>query len=124
MSAYGLPSQPSQRYREQQIISASPLQRMLMVYDAAVIACGQRDLQRTTEALNLLRNTLDFEQGDVSVGLFRLYQFCADEARAGRFDVAADILRGLVKSWVEVLVRERDAKAMERQPDVQLSIAG
>jgi flagellin-specific chaperone FliS len=100
--------QPSQRYRELQIESASPLQRILMVYDVAIVACQQRDLKRMTDALNVLRNSLDLEQGEVAAGLYRLYQYCADLARQDQYEEAEHILRELTEAWVQVLVREKD----------------
>jgi len=103
-------NQPSLRYRELQAAGANSLQRTLMVYDAAIVACGRQDLQRTTEALNVLRNSLDLEQGPIPVSLFRIYQYCGKLAREGRYDEAADMLRELVQAWVEVLVREKDAR--------------
>ncbi len=107
--------QPSQRYRELQVASATPLQRILMAYDAAIIGCGHRDLKKTTDALNVLRNSLDLEQGEIAWRLFRIYQYCADLARAGQYEDASDILRSLVQAWVEVLVREKDARPAQPQ---------
>jgi flagellin-specific chaperone FliS len=104
------PSQLAQKYRELQVYSATPLQRILMAYDAAIIGCGKRDLKKTTDALNVLRNSLDLEQGEIAWRLFRLYQYCADLARANKYEEAAEILRGLVQAWVEVLVREKDVR--------------
>ncbi|MCC7353532.1 MAG: flagellar protein FliS [Anaerolineae bacterium] len=102
--------QPSQKYRELQVHSATPLQRTLMAYDAAIIGCGHRDLKKTTDALNVLRGSLDLEQGEVAWRLFRIYQYCADLARAGQYDDASEILRSLVQAWIEVLVQEKDAR--------------
>lgn len=50
----------TQTYRANQINGASPLDLLLMTYDAALIGCGQHDLNRTIKALNLLRDTLDY----------------------------------------------------------------
>ena len=105
--------QPTQKYRELQVNSASPLQRTLMAYDAAIIGCGHRDLKKTTDALNVLRNSLDLEQGEVAVRLFRIYEYCADLARAGQYDDTSDILRSLVQAWIEVLVQEKDARPQQ-----------
>jgi len=117
-------AQPLQRYRQLQVETASPLQRTLMVYDVALVGCQQRDLQRTTEALNVLRNSLDMNQGEVAAGFYRLYQYCADLARAGQFDDTEKILRELVDAWVQVLVRETDAiKVKQPEPEhVSLSL--
>ena len=118
-------TQPSLKYKELQIMTASPLQRLLMVYDVAVMGCSQRDLKRTTEALNVLRNSLDLEQGEPAVQLLSLYQYCADLARQDKFEEAGSILRELVQAWVQVLVRETDAVARQPRPQyANLSLAG
>jgi flagellin-specific chaperone FliS len=110
---YAKEQMPAQRYREMHINSASPLQLILMAYDAAIIGCAQHDLKRTTESLKVLRNSLNFEQGQqVAWGLFRLYQYCADLARDEKYDEAAQVLRELVQAWVQVLVRENATRPM------------
>jgi flagellin-specific chaperone FliS len=114
------PRNPTISYREQQVFNAGPIQRLLMVYDVAITACNQKDLSRLTQALNLLRSTLDFDQGDASVRLFRLYQYSNDQARVGNWDEAARVLRELVQAWVEVLVRETDSR--RKQAPVQRSV--
>jgi flagellar protein FliS len=97
------PQAITQKYRMNQINSASPLDLVLMTYDAALIACGQRDLERTTNALSVLRNALDFNyDADIAMGLFRLYQYCGDLARKGEYDEAAQVLRELRDTWVQV----------------------
>ncbi len=93
----------AQTYRTNQVNGASPLDLLLMTYDAALIGCGQGDLARTTKALNLLRDALDFSYDqDIAMGLFKLYQYCADLARQGEFDEAATILRELRETWAQV----------------------
>ena len=111
-------------YRAQQVYSAGPIQRLLMVYDVAITACNSRDLKRLTEALNLLRGTLDFDQGDVAIRLYSLYQYTNDQARDGKWDEAARVLRELVKAWVEVLVRETDRRSGPVFVQRSLSLAG
>ena len=112
-----------QKYRELQINTSSPLQRVLIAYDTALIACSQRDLKRVTDALNVLRNALDLDQGEPAIGLFRLYQYCAELARQGQFDDAAHILRELVDTWVQVLVREMEANTTKvRAAEIGLSV--
>ncbi len=115
--------QLSQRYREQQVSSASPLQRMLMVYDVALIGCQKHDLQRTIDALDLLRNSLNWDAGDEAAGFNRLYQYCSVQVRAGRWSEAERILRELVQAWVEVLVRETNAR-QQAAPRQRILVAG
>ena len=121
----------TQTYRMNQINSASPLDLLLMAYDAALIGCGQRDLKRTTKALNVLRDALDFSYDeDIAMGFFRLYQYCADLVRKGEFDEAAEILRDLRDSWAEVKAQyqttpspDTASKQQETSMSTQLVIA-
>jgi flagellin-specific chaperone FliS len=93
----------AQTYRINQVASASPLDLVLMAYDAALIGCAQRDLARTTEAITVLRNALDFSyDARIAMGLFRLYQYCAELARKGDYDQAAYLLRELRDAWAKV----------------------
>jgi len=93
-------------YRQNQIMSATPLQLVLMVYDVAIVGCAHRDLARTTRALNTLIKALDMRQGDIALGLYKLYQYCADLARRNDFDQAAQVLRELASAWVKCLVEQ------------------
>lgn len=93
----------AQTYRMNQINSASPLDLILITYDVLLTSCAHRDLERTTRALSLLRNALDFSyDAKIAMGLFRLYQYCADLARQGKFDEAAHIIRELRATWAQV----------------------
>ncbi len=107
----------TQTYRTNQVSSAGPLDLVLMTYDAALIGCGQRNLQRTTQALSLLRNALDFSYDEeIAMGLFRLYQYCAELARQGEYDQVALLLRELREAWTQ-------AKAQAEQDAHQPSVA-
>lgn len=117
----------TQSYRSNQINSASPLDLILMTYDALLMGCGQRNLDRTTRALSLLRNALDFSfDEEVALGLFRLYQYMAEQARKGEFDEVANLARELRDSWAHV--KEQYAAvpqiAINSTPQVALSLSG
>lgn len=93
---------PTWEYRRHQVEEATPLQRVVMVYDVALQACARQDLARVTQALRVLDDALDFSQGEIAVQLSRLYQFCADAARRGAFDEAMMVLRELREAWAQV----------------------
>ncbi len=93
-------------YRQNQITSANPLQLVLMAYDVALVGCARRDLAKTTRAINTLIKALDMEQGEIALGLYRLYQYCNDLVRKGQYDEAARILRELAGAWVQCLVEK------------------
>ncbi|MFN8455271.1 MAG: flagellar export chaperone FliS [Anaerolineae bacterium] len=102
----------AQTYLISQINGASPLDLLIMTYDAALIGCGQRDLSRTTRALGVLRDALDYSyNAEIALGFFRLYQYCGDLARKGEFDEAAIYLRELRDAWQQVRDRYQPAQA-------------
>lgn len=93
----------AQTYRLKQVNSGSPLDILLMTYEAALSGCDQRDFGRTTRALNLLSDALDFSYDrDIATGFFKLYQYCADLVRDGEYDETALILVELRDTWAQV----------------------
>lgn len=98
-----------QEYRYQDIMSASPLRLILITYDVAITACAQRDLIKTTRALAVLRDALNFDYAEIAGRLFSLYEWCADLARKGQYDEAARILRELRDAWAACLPTTMDS---------------
>jgi flagellin-specific chaperone FliS len=96
-TAYG-----AQEYRQQQVMGASPVHLIVMAYDVAIRACEQEDMARATQAVSLLRDSLDFEHAEMSVGLFRLYQWCLDCIRHDNYAGALQTLRSLREAWAAV----------------------
>jgi flagellar protein FliS len=95
--AYGM-----QEYRNQDVMGASPLRLVVMAYDVAINACETQDLARSTKAISLLRDALNFDYPDAAVGLFRLYNWCLDCIRQGDYASAMHTLRELREAWQTV----------------------
>ena len=72
---YQQASYRSQEYRNQDVMGASPIRLVVMAYNLAINACEQQDFTRATKAISVLRDALNFDYPEVSVGLFRLYQW-------------------------------------------------
>jgi len=89
----------SQEYRNQELVGASPLHLVVMAYDLAIRACEQQDFEKAVRTITVLRDTLDFDFPDVSMGLFRLYQYCLDCIRGSDYNSALSILRELRDAW-------------------------
>ncbi|HZW04575.1 MAG TPA: flagellar export chaperone FliS [Anaerolineaceae bacterium] len=89
----------NQEYRQQDVMGASPVRLVVMAYDLAIRACEQQDFEKATRAISVLRDALDFDHAEVSVGLFRLYQWCLDCLRKGDYASAISILRELREAW-------------------------
>jgi flagellin-specific chaperone FliS len=95
--AYG-----TQEYRNQDVMGASPIHLVVMAYDLAITACEKQDFTRATKAISVLRDALNFDYADASVGLFRLYQWCLDCIRQGDYQSALTTLRELREAWATV----------------------
>ncbi len=82
-------------------MGASPIGLIIITYDVAIAACGRHDLAGTSRALSAMRNSLNFEYHEIASKLFALYLWCADLARAGKWDEAVEILNDLRGAWVQ-----------------------
>jgi flagellar secretion chaperone FliS len=88
MSAYG--ANPRNAYRESAVLTASPEQLVVMLYDGARrflhqaatamrggdVEISHFKLRRAESIISHLRDTLDMEQGEVPVRLQAIYLFC------------------------------------------------
>lgn len=102
-NSYQLQKNPNiNSYLENQILSMNPMQLLIKVYDAAILGCKANDSEKVSKALVELVSALRFEYEDVSLGLFKLYQFCMDEVKKGKFDNSLKILTELRKTWVSI----------------------
>jgi flagellin-specific chaperone FliS len=87
-------------YRQQEVMGASPVRLVVMAYDLAIKSCELKDFEKAVKTVSALRDALDFDYPEVSVGLFRLYQWCLDCLRAGDFTTASNTLKELRDAWV------------------------
>lgn len=109
-----------QEYRQQEILGASPLRLVVMAYDLAIHSCEQGDVMRAIQAVSALRDALNFDYPEASVGLFRLYQWVLDCLRAGDFNNALNVLSELRDAWVTV-EKQLNASGQPPQPPQQTS---
>jgi flagellin-specific chaperone FliS len=89
-------------YRQQEVMSASPIKLILMAYDVAITACEQSDFDRATNAVSILRDALNYDYAEAAVGLFGIYQWCLDCIRNEDYASAAATLRELREAWGQV----------------------
>ena len=99
-------------YLKNQILSLSPMQLLVKVYDVAIIGCKSKDMNKASKALVELISGLRFEYEEISVGLFRLYQYCLDEIKKENYDIPLKVLTELRNTWVEI-----DKQSLSAKPD-------
>lgn len=101
-----LPPPPSQssatsRYRKEDSMNLSPVQVIARVYDVAILAIKKNDKDLARRAINELISALNFDYPEVSLGLFKLYDYCKTMLREGKNEEALNVLQELRSAWVE-----------------------
>lgn len=89
------------QYRQQDVMNASPLRLVIMTYDLAIRSCEQQDFSKAIKTISALRDALDMDYPEASVGLFRLYQWCLDSIRKGDYVSAITTLTELRSAWMQ-----------------------
>jgi flagellar protein FliS len=118
------PTATPQAYRENAVLSATPEQLVVMLYDGAQRflrqagkAMREGEVERTHDALRRaekiiahLDGVLDYEQGEpIASQLHPIYRFCLDHLNRARMDqdvdkleAVAGLLGELRESWAEI----------------------
>jgi flagellin-specific chaperone FliS len=124
-----MPKSPYQnsQYRQQDVMNATPLHLVVMAYDVAIRACEAKDFEKAVKTISLLRDALDFDYPDVSMGLFRLYEWCMECIRHGDYTSAINTLSELRMAWRKAELSLSPAplqpSAMPQQRAAQVSAA-
>lgn len=119
---------PQQQYLSTQVLTATPGQLVIIVYDEAIkglkmakvaLSRGQvpevnRHLQKTQQAVDLLQSSLNYKAGDIAEKLGALYDFIRDHLVTANLkkdsrlvDEALSLLEGLREAWAEIVNRPR-----------------
>lgn len=129
-------TQYARQYQQTQIMTASSVQIVVLLYDAAIqsielarvgiesnnINDKGRFLGRAISIVGELNSVLDFERGgEIAVSLRRLYEYILSEliaanARnsAGHLDGPLRCLKTLREGWQEVVIRQQPAVGAAR----------
>ncbi len=94
----------AESYLTQKILCASPMQLVVYIYDAAIVACVQRDKEKVFRAIQELINSLDFEKGKSVSGIFyKMYQSLQEQIRKDNFDEVKSILTEIRQTWAKAM---------------------
>jgi flagellar protein FliS len=88
-------------YIETEILNLSPVELILKIYDVAIVSCRKKDVEKANKAITELIASLDFDYKEISIPLFKLYQYCQYEIRKGNFENALEILKELRETWAK-----------------------
>ena len=90
-------------YLAQKIMTASPEQLILYIYDASISACGRKDHVRAAEAIQELINSLNFKERKVATTFFQMYQYILNLVHKKEFEEAQMLLREIRNTWAEAM---------------------
>ena len=90
-------------YVNQKIMSASPEQLIVYIYDAAITACRRQDRIKVTQAVNLLINSLDFEHKEIAGTFYRTYSALLNLIGKGRFGEVEASINEIRSTWISAM---------------------
>lgn len=91
----------AQRYQREQYLNLSPVEVIKKLYDVAILGCKKRDRVLANNAVTELIVGLNFEYQDISLGLYRLYQYVKYCLRQEKYDEAENVLSELRATWMQ-----------------------
>lgn len=99
----------ARQYKLQEIAGASQEELVLHIYDFAIQGCVRKDEECVSKALAELIDSLNFDYQEISVGLFRLYEYMMRLVKTGVFEQPLDLLRKLRETWYEAITKRKAA---------------
>ncbi len=90
-------------YVNQKIMSASPEQLIVYIYDAAITACRRQDRIKASEAINLLISSLNFDNKEIAGTFYRTYSALLNLVGKGRFGEVETSISEIRKTWISAM---------------------
>jgi len=90
-------------YLEQKIMSASPEELIKYLYDAGIIACKKNQRAKALEVVQLLVNSLRYDNAEVAMSFYRTYSALSELIRKNNWDRAITVLTEIRASWVTAM---------------------
>lgn len=93
-------------YLVQKILSASPEQLILYIYEAAITACARKNQPKAAEAIQQLINALNFKERTVANTFYQMYQNILELIHNKKFDAAKRLLTEIRNTWAKAMKLE------------------
>ena len=90
-------------YLSQKILTASPEQLILYIYDASISACGRKNHVKAAEAIQELINSLNFKEKKVAGTFYHMYQHILSLIHKKEFEEAQILLREIRSTWADAM---------------------
>ena len=113
---------PYRIYREQQVTELGTGRLVLLALETALRACRTNQRGLLARVLEELMAGLDLQQGEVAIGLLRLYEYMYRQGREGHLAEVQRMLGELRDTW-ETAVRAEEARTV-RRPEIATLAGG
>lgn len=90
-------------YLTQKVMSASPEQLVVYIYDAAIAACGRQDKIKAIQAIHLLIKSLNFEEREVALRFYQVYDTILEFLYRRNFERARELISEIRETWVKAM---------------------
>ncbi len=89
-------------YQKNDVVSATPLRLIVMVYDRAILGCQQKNTETAWNAIKVLIDNLNMDIVPIAGKLLAIYEYCGELIHKGEFEPACKILKELRDAWASV----------------------
>lgn len=96
----GIAAAAVKSYQKEQLLNLSSVEVIRKLYDTGIVACKKREGQLAQRVLTELISSLNFDNNEIAVQLFQLYDYCKRCLRRDEFDEVELVLNELRDSWV------------------------
>lgn len=90
-------------YLTQKIMSASPEQLVVYIYDVAIAACGRQDQDKAIQAIHLLIKTLRFDDRQIANRFYQVYSAILEFIHRKNFDEARKMVAEIRETWLKAM---------------------
>jgi len=88
-------------YKKNEIMSLTPVQLILKLYDYVIVNCRRHDATKAIAGLTQLIAALNFDYKEVALGFFKIYRYCQDRVRKEKFEEVAELIGELRSAWAQ-----------------------
>ncbi len=90
-------------YMVQKVITANPEELIVYIYDTAIAACAKRDEIKVAEAIQLLIQSLKFDNPSIAMSFYQVYNSVLDQVHHKNFEDARQVLAELRTTWSQAM---------------------
>ncbi|MBO8130485.1 MAG: flagellar protein FliS [Candidatus Marinimicrobia bacterium] len=90
-------------YLKHKVMTASPEELVSYVYDIAIKACKVKNKIKALEAMQVLINSLNFDEKEMAMTFFNVYRYISKLIRENQFNEAEIYLTDIKNTWEKAM---------------------